>query len=315
MSTNIEKRDKILKLREEGKTYSEISNELNCNRSLVAFYCNPNRFNIEKQKEKEESKIEYEKIVCSLVSKCNNINQVCKSLGKNGTTNSLRLIKNIIEKYNLDTSHFVIDYKNRNTPKKYSFDEIFCKDSKYKSKSRLKYLLIKWGIKDEKCECCGCSEWMNKPIPLQAHHKNGDNNDNRIENLQLLCPNCHSFTDNYCGKNARDTGVKKIYKEKVCPICGSHFIGENKFCSIECNRKWRSETYSFNKNNITKESIINAFKKYGTFISVGKFYGVNDNSIRKWCKKFKLPYHTKDMKEYISSLEDNPKHNDTNVLE
>lgn len=51
------------------------------------------------------------------------------------------------------------------------------------------------------CECCGLKLWQNKNIPLELHHVNGIKDDNRIENLQLLCPNCHALTDNYRGKN------------------------------------------------------------------------------------------------------------------
>ena len=56
-------------------------------------------------------------------------------------------------------------------------------------------------MKEKKCECCGNTEWLGKPIPLELHHINGINSDNRIENLEILCPNCHSFTENYRGLN------------------------------------------------------------------------------------------------------------------
>ena len=53
---------------------------------------------------------------------------------------------------------------------------------------------------------CNNTEWMGKPIPLELHHINGNKFDNRIENLQILCPNCHSFTDNYRAKNMSARG-------------------------------------------------------------------------------------------------------------
>jgi 5-methylcytosine-specific restriction endonuclease McrA len=63
--------------------------------------------------------------------------------------------------------------------------------------------LIGAGLKTECCEGCGLTEWCGKPIPLQLHHVNGDGRDQRLENLQLLCANCHSQTDNWGGRNVR----------------------------------------------------------------------------------------------------------------
>jgi 5-methylcytosine-specific restriction endonuclease McrA len=63
------------------------------------------------------------------------------------------------------------------------------------------------GIKKRGCESRGLSEWRETPIPLALHHLNGDRNDNRLENLQVLCPNCHSQTDTWGGRNgARGRG-------------------------------------------------------------------------------------------------------------
>lgn len=66
---------------------------------------------------------------------------------------------------------------------------------------RLKLRLLEDGVKEYKCECCGLTEWNGKPIALELHHVNGVKDDLRIENLQILCPNCHAFTDNYRGRN------------------------------------------------------------------------------------------------------------------
>jgi hypothetical protein len=69
------------------------------------------------------------------------------------------------------------------------------------SRTHLKDRLIKAGIKENRCERCGISEWRGKPLSMQLHHMNGDGLDNRLENLELLCANCHSQTSTYGGRN------------------------------------------------------------------------------------------------------------------
>jgi len=67
--------------------------------------------------------------------------------------------------------------------------------------SRLRYKLIEEGVKDYRCEVCSNSEWLGGPIPLELHHENGNRFDNRLENLTIVCPNCHALTPTNSGKN------------------------------------------------------------------------------------------------------------------
>ena len=69
--------------------------------------------------------------------------------------------------------------------------------------NKIRRKLLEEGYKEYKCECCGNSEWLGKPIPLEVHHRDGNRNNNTLENFELLCPNCHAFTDSYRGKNSR----------------------------------------------------------------------------------------------------------------
>lgn len=85
---------------------------------------------------------------------------------------------------------------------KYDLDEILVENSTYANISRLKIRLINEGRLEYKCACCGnIGEWQGQKLTLQLDHINGKNNDHRIENLRLLCPNCHSITETYAGKN------------------------------------------------------------------------------------------------------------------
>ena len=67
---------------------------------------------------------------------------------------------------------------------------------------RIKKRLIEAGYKENRCECCGLTDWNGKPISLQLHHIDGNPQNNKINNLMILCPNCHTQTDNYGSKNA-----------------------------------------------------------------------------------------------------------------
>ena len=117
---------------------------------------------------------------------------------KNHITAKKRCIKE-----NIDFSHFV-GKKPQGSAR--TLDEILVKDSYYDSRT-LKKRLIKNGTFEYKCRACKITDWNGKPITLQLEHINGDHYDNRIENLELLCPNCHSQTDTFTGKNV---SYKKI---------------------------------------------------------------------------------------------------------
>lgn len=146
------------------------------------------------------SKEELEKLVKESIT----FSQVLRALGyheKGGRPwNNL---KKRLEELNIDTSHFKGRAHGTSQTKKYELSDILCENSTYNSNNSLKRRLLKEGLKENRCENpeCGITEWLGKSIVLQLHHINGVNNDNRLENLQLLCPNCHSQTDNFAGKN------------------------------------------------------------------------------------------------------------------
>lgn len=95
-------------------------------------------------------------------------------------------------------------------PRIIPLEEILVEGSTYQS-NKLRLRLLKAGLKEYRCEKCNNTEWNDQPIPLELNHINGDNSDNRLENLELLCPNCHAQTDSYRGKNYGNAKNKHHY--------------------------------------------------------------------------------------------------------
>ncbi len=128
---------------------------------------------------------------------------VLKDLGLKPAGGNYKSIHAIIQDNHIDISHFTGQGWNVGLQfkpfKSIPNEAIFVENSKYRCSWRLRERLLKIkGIRI--CDCCGLSEWRGQPIALEVHHINGKNTDNRLKNLQILCPNCHSQTDNYRGK-------------------------------------------------------------------------------------------------------------------
>lgn len=115
--------------------------------------------------------------------------------------------KNVIEYYGFDISHFEHQAHNKG-----QFDySRFRYGNNIKIAGALDALVA---LKGHQCENCGLSAWLDQPISLEIHHKDGDHLNNEIENLQLLCPNCHSFTKNWRGKNISKSEKNIISEEE-----------------------------------------------------------------------------------------------------
>lgn len=91
------------------------------------------------------------------------------------------------------------------TPRQWKIpiEQLLVAGRKGTNRSHLKSRLICEGLKENRCEVCGITEWRGKPLNMELHHVNGNGEDNRLENLQLLCGNCHAQTDNWGGRGRK----------------------------------------------------------------------------------------------------------------
>ena len=171
----------------------------------------PNGKVIEKKVFSAYTKEELEEVI-----KCSkNYNEVLNLLKLNQYYH--RYLVKFVKENNTDITHFQGPSLVRRT-----MQEILVKDSNGASSSGIKRYLLKEKLVENKCSVCKMDAiWNNKPLVLQLDHINGNHFDNRIENLRLICPNCHSQTDTFTGKNLR------TYKEKTCKSCKKSVRREN----------------------------------------------------------------------------------------
>lgn len=137
-----------------------------------------------------------------LIKESNSYAECARQLGMsvNGS-NSTNQIKKRCEELNLSTNHFSKTAAAHSSTRQ-PLEDILVENSTYQNISRLKIRLINENKLEYKCAGCGnIGEWNGKELSLQLDHINGNHQDHRIENLRFLCPNCHSQTDTFSGKN------------------------------------------------------------------------------------------------------------------
>lgn len=151
---------------------------------------------------------------------------------------------------------------------------VLCENSKV-SRGCIKKLIARHNLLDWRCAICDLDEWNGKPISLQLDHINGIQNDNRMENLRLLCPNCHSQTENFAGRKKKGKTASKQCELMQCIKCNKPT--KTSLLCIVCNN------ISTRKFEVNKEDL-EVLVSQKSFTQIAKMFGVSDNSIRKRCR-------------------------------
>lgn len=230
------------------------------------------------------SKEELEEMVKNSVS----MRELERKLGYNSIGNNHHTIQKVLDEYGIDTSHFNGVGRGR---VKRTEENIFIKNSTA-NQAVLRRWYLKGGYSEYKCAICGLPpEWQGKPLTLTLDHINGDNHDDRLENLRWICPNCDRQTDTFAGKNVEHLEQKNI---KYCIDCGKK-ISYTAIRCTNCENQYRK--IPIKNMPITKDELKKLIRTT-PFTVIGAKYNVSDNAIRKWCDKFNLPRKLSDIKKY-----------------
>jgi hypothetical protein len=202
------------------------------------------------------------------VSESTSYGEVLSSFSLREAGGNYKLLKDYISIWNIDTSHFPSASERAKkiiAPKAIDLSLVMTENSSY-HRSHLKERLYKENIKQRTCEMCDQGEiWNGKKMSLILDHINGIFNDNRLENLRIVCPNCNATLDTHCGKNTK----KK-------PQLKTEYIKKNRSFPKPEQRKVERPSYE-----VLLEEI-----KSNSFLAMGRKYGVSDNAIRKWIKSY-----------------------------
>lgn len=164
--------------------------------------------------------------------------ETLRRLGYCPSGHNWRTIKLRAAELDIDTSHFdpYAATRRRNGEGRIPLEKVLVAGSTY-SRSNLKRRLYEAGLKQPCCELCGQGEmWRGTRISLILDHINGVRDDNRLDNLRIVCPNCAATLETHCGRNGRET-----LEARTCLRCGVEFIPKQRrqrYCSRECGTRW-----------------------------------------------------------------------------
>ena len=214
------------------------------------------------------------------------MNQVLEKIGYTKRGNNQKTVKNRLDLYNIDYSHFTLSSKALNTPRTY--EDVFCENS-----TASQHALRNWFQKYkpmEKCSICGqLPFWNNEPLILILDHINGVHNDNRIENLRWVCPNCNQQLPTTGYKKMRT--VDKPHKQYLCSKCGKPINKQSTLCK---------DCYSLEQQIVERPTrdALKSMIRTKTFEELGRQYGVDGNAVRKWCDRYNLPRTKREINKY-----------------
>jgi hypothetical protein len=175
------------------------------------------------------------------------------------------------------------------------------------SRTKLKDRLYEAGLKTRSCEACGQGEeWRGARMSLILDHVNGVADDNRLENLRIVCPNCAATLDTHCGRKNR-------LSTRDCARCGATFrprSGKQRFCSQYCGMRHstgrRRPKPTRRKVERPAYEQLMADVQSMSFMAIGRKYGVSDNAVRKWIRAYEYQRELAEWREQEAQAKKHP---------
>ena len=217
--------------------------------------------------------------------------QALRTLGLCATGGNWRTLQIWVARWGIATEHFDPRAVQRHAlqRKPRPLREILVESSTY-SRNHLKTRLYREGLKDRLCELCGQGElWRGRPMGLILDHINGVRDDNRIENLRIICPNCAATLDTHCGRKNRAE-----VEDRECLRCGKSFCPRyvrQRYCSRECGTRSPRANRGVPNPELRRverppyDQLLREIAET-SYLAVGRRYGVSDNAIRKWVRQY-----------------------------
>ena len=212
------------------------------------------------------------------------LSDMIRKMGMNPNSGNNRYLAKRIKLFEIDTSHWLSASEkgricNKSSFRKKTATEVLLKyETNKPGTALLRRAMFESGIIYQCSECKIGPEYNNKPLVIQIDHINGNNLDNRLENLRFLCPNCHSQTDNFMVKNSTKIKNEKTVKQTEKCSCGNI----KSIFSTNCNK-----CYDTNRGkHIPSKEVLQLAVWSRPTSHIAKEYGVSDKAVEKWCKKY-----------------------------
>jgi hypothetical protein len=211
--------------------------------------------------------------------------ETLRRLGLCPTGGNWKTLRRYADERDISTEHFDPYASSRGARARIPLAQILVIDSTY-SRNHLKERLYEEGLKRRLCEMCGQGpEWRGRALSLILDHVNGVRNDNRIENLRIVCPNCAATLDTHCGRANR-------LPPRACARCGDEFQprrSRQRYCSRECGiRASRASGPRPSARKVPRPPLEQLLREIAAngWSAAGRKYGVSDNAVRKWVRAY-----------------------------